>query len=249
MDNYLAWYRDGKADVLIFPRVDRETRFIAGSLPKLLEIIKAGMLVYFARERLLLDPRKPDSFEEYQRKALDAQAYIRVLRENTIPAKHEAAKAGNVPAGYGRYGGYVGLKYDKLTKRFHHVPGEIEIVREILYRCLKGESSSQIVRDLQSRGIRGPAGNLIHRSHVSRVLAHSRVYAGELPYEDVVIKNKIDPIITIEDSQAISERLKRNQERSHGFGKRKWLTGRVFCGVCGGRYNLDSKRGCFCNRA
>src|SRR5450759_4806239 len=42
MDNYLAWYKQGKADVLIFPRVDRETRFIAGSFPKLLEVIKSG---------------------------------------------------------------------------------------------------------------------------------------------------------------------------------------------------------------
>jgi hypothetical protein len=34
---------------------------------------------------------------------------------------------------------------------------------------------------------------------------------------------------------------------SYGFGKRKPLTGRVFCGLCGRRYSLDANKGCRCN--
>jgi hypothetical protein len=43
--------------------------------------------------------------------------------------------------------------------------------------------------------------------------------------------------------------LKRNREKSFGFGKGKWLTSRVICGICGHRYALNTKNGCICYRS
>jgi len=43
--------------------------------------------------------------------------------------------------------------------------------------------------------------------------------------------------------------LKRNRDKSFGFGKRKWLTSRVICGLCGRRYNLRKNNGCACLRS
>jgi len=40
-------------------RVDRETRFIFGSMPLLAEVVKSGLRVYFAREKIALDPMTP----------------------------------------------------------------------------------------------------------------------------------------------------------------------------------------------
>ncbi len=249
MNECLEKYKQGEAQVVIFPRVDRETRFLASSFPKLLEVIKSGMLIYFALENLLLDPNDPDSFEKYQREALDAQAYIRVLRRNTTKGKRDCAEEGKIPSGFGRYGGYLGLRYDKGKKTLLHVSGQIEVATEILNRVLNGgKSSSRITVDLQDRGVRGVGGSLIHRSAVNRVLAHAKVYAGIIEWNGIEIRGKVEnPIITEGQATIIAKRLERNIELSHGFGKRKPETGRVFCGLCGRRYSLQARKGCRCN--
>jgi hypothetical protein len=252
MHEALNWHREGRAEVLIFPRVDRETRFMAGSWPKMLEVIRSGMVVYFASTRLMLDMGKPDTFEEYQREALEAQAYIRVMRRNTMRGKRKGAEKGNVISGHGgRFGSYIGLR--QSNGRFDWIPGERDIVAEVLGRGLVGESISLITRDLQKRGVRGRTGGLVHRSHVGRILAHARVYAGQVPWrQDGVIyllKDKLEPAISVQQAEVIEASMQKNKERSYGFGKRKWLTGRVFCDYCGARYRLDAKKGCSCNRS
>lgn len=248
MDACLKEYEEGKAQVIAFPRVDRESRFLAGSFPKLLEVIKSGMLVWFALERLWLDPNNPDSFEQYQREVLDAQAYIRVLRRNITKGKRDCAEEGKIPSGFGRCN-YWGLRYDKKRKRFEHILGVIHIPKEILTRCIAGKSSSIITVDLQKRGVLSATGGKIHRSAVSRVLSHARVYAGILTWNGYTILGKVEPIITEEEANIVAERLRKNQEKSYGFGKRKPLTGRIFCGLCGRRYSLEASKGCRCNGA
>jgi hypothetical protein len=249
MKHCIQRYQQGQAQVVVFPRVDRETRFLAGSFPTLLEVIKSGMLVYFALERLLLDPKNPDSFETYQREVLEAQAYIRVLRRNTTKGKRDSAERNEVPSGFGRYNGWMGLRWNKERKMFVHT-SQIKVVAEVLRRGLQGQSSSCIVRDLQARCTKGIGGNLIQRSAVSRILKKARVYAGIIVWNGTEIRGKVEnPIISEAEADVIDKRLKRNKENSHGFGKRTWLTGRVFCGLCGRRYNLNARKGCYCNGA
>jgi len=247
MKHCVERYEQGKAQVLIFPRVDRETRFLAGSFPTLLEVIKTGMLVYFGLERLLLDPENPDSFETYQREVLDAQAYIRVLRRNTTRGKRECAERNEIPSGFGRYNGWIGLRWNKERRMFVQTP-QIDVAAEVLKRGLQGESSSSIVQDLQARSIKGIGGNLIQRSAVSRILKNAKVYAGVVTWNGIEIRGRVEnPIILEEVTTIIEKRLKTNKEKSYGFGKRTWLTGRVFCGLCGRRYNLNARKGCYCN--
>jgi site-specific DNA recombinase len=168
------------------------------------------------------------------------------IRERTMRGKKHHAEMGDIPSGFGRYP-YWGLRYYKKRKRFEHIPDQINIPREILKRCIAGESSSSITVDLQARGIKSATGGRIHRSAVSRVLSHAAVYAGHLTWDGHPIFGKVEPIITEEEANIVTERLKKNKERSYGFGKRKPLTGRVICGLCGRRYNLDANKGCRCN--
>ena len=248
MDECLSEHREGRVQIIVFPRVDRETRFLAGSFSKLLEVVKSGMFVYFAQEKLLLDRDDADTFEEYQRQALEAQAYIRVMKRNTTRGRMEAARQGQIPSGFGRYG-YFGLAYDKSEKVFIPIPGKIEIAEEILHRVLAGEGSSMIVKDLQRRGVTGAGGGLLHRSAVSRVMANARVYAGIITWNGIEFKDKVrELIITEEQADLILHQLKRNKERSYGADRRTWLGRKVFCAMCGNRYILDSKKGCRCNR-
>jgi site-specific DNA recombinase len=168
------------------------------------------------------------------------------IGERTMRGKRRYAEMGEIPSSFGRCN-YWGLRYDKERKRFDHIPGVIHIPKEILKRGIAGESSSTITVDLQKRGVLSATGGKIHRSAVSRVLSHARVYAGILEWNGYSILGKVEPIITEDEANIIAERLKRNKEKSYGFGKRKPLTGRIFCGLCGRRYSLDAKKGCRCN--
>jgi hypothetical protein len=82
------------------------------------------------------------------------------------------------------------------------------------------------------------------------VLSHAKVYAGVIEWNGIEIRGKVEnPVITEEQAAIVTKRLERNKELSHGFGKRKPVTGRVFCGLCGRRYSLNNKKGCRCNGA
>ncbi len=246
MDQALQYFHQGKIHVAVFPRVNRETRFLAGSFGKLMEMVRSGLLVYFAQERLLLDPEDTSSIQQYTIEAIKAQGFIDTLKRDCLPARADAARKGGIPSGFGRYGGCLGLRYDKQKKCFFHIPGLINTAHEILARYLSGESASSICKSLQSRGVVSAGGGPFHRSAVNRVLRHARVYAGVLTWDGIQIRGKVNPIVSEAQAERILERLKWNKERSLGFGKRKWLTGRVICGICGRHYSLDARKGCYC---
>ena len=58
-------YDKGLIEAVVFPRVDRETRLIFSSMPLLAGMLKAGLQVYFAREKLHLDPSDPEAVSRY----------------------------------------------------------------------------------------------------------------------------------------------------------------------------------------
>jgi len=96
----LAVYHRGEVEAMLFPRVDRETRFVFGSFPLLAEVVRYGMAVFFARDKLRLDPMDPESVERYLNKAIQAQAYVATMRENTMTAiRMRAEKDHRMPTG------------------------------------------------------------------------------------------------------------------------------------------------------
>lgn len=167
------------------------------------------------------------------------------IKERTIRGKKYKAAMGDIPSGFGRCV-FWGLRYDSKQKRFEHIPGQIDIVKEILTRYVADESSSSITITLQKRGILSATGGRIHRSAVNRVLSHANVYAGHLTWAGYPLSGKVGPIITAEEANIVAERLKKNKELGYGFGRCKLLTGRIFCGLCGRRYSLQARKGCRC---
>ncbi len=91
MREALVFYHRGLVEVLLFPGVDREPRFLFGSFPLLAEVVQAGLEVYFAREKLHLDPNDPESVERYLSKATQAQAYVETMRLNTMRGRRRQA--------------------------------------------------------------------------------------------------------------------------------------------------------------
>jgi hypothetical protein len=164
--------------------------------------------------------------------------------KNLKAGQRHAAAEGKLPAGVGN--GMLG--YNLANKKFT-TNSFIAIVDEILDRALRGDSINRITRELQARGVSTPAGKVITRSTVAVVLRNARRYAGIWDWSGYELRDLIPPRISEEQAERILANLKRNRENSYGFGKRKWLTSRVICGICGRKYNLRIKHGCACLRS
>ena len=147
----LALYNRGEINTLLFPRVDRETRFVFGSIPLLAEVVKTGLRVYFAREKLALDPNDPESVERYLNKATQAQAYVQTMKTNTSRAKRKLLREGKLPQGTGV--GIYGYSWDRANKKREIKTNEAEIVKEIFINVATGHSFISIARNLNERCI------------------------------------------------------------------------------------------------
>jgi len=147
----LELHTSGDINALLFPRVDRETRFIFGSFPLLAEVVRSGLRVFFAREKLVLDPSDPDSVERYLNKATQAQAYVQTMKANTSRAKQRLLREGKLPQGTGV--GLYGYTWDRPNKRRLINAEEAEIAAEIFLKVATGQSLVSIARSLNERGI------------------------------------------------------------------------------------------------
>jgi hypothetical protein len=150
----LRLYHEKKVEALIFPRVDRETRFLFGSFPLLSEIIRSGMEVCFARERLRLDPDDPESVERYLSKATQAQAYVETMRLNTMRGrKRRALQDHKMPTGGKKWA----FDYDPTTGRYSKNESRASwVVKCYQWILEEGLSLRQCCLRLEKEGVLSP---------------------------------------------------------------------------------------------
>jgi len=235
----------GQCGGLSFSRCDRLSRQFDGALQIALDCRKHGLTLRFIRENQWLRPDDPPiNFVMFILQAFGVHTQSSISFANLKAGQQRAAKEGKLPAGVGP--GFLG--YTLVNKHFK--PNSfITVCDEVLERGYGSESINRITRDLQTRGIRTPSGKLITRSTVALILRKARRYAGIWDWGGHEIEGLIPPRFSIEKAQAILANLKRNREKSFGFGKRKWLTGKVTCGLCLTRYRLRGQGNCECRRA
>jgi len=237
--------KENRCDGLSFSRCDRLSRHFDAALQIALDCKKHGLALRFVRENQWLCPDdEPIQFILFILQAFGVHTQTRISIANLKAGQRRAAAEGKLPAGVGN--GMLG--YNLANKKFT-TNSFMPIVDEILGRALRGDSINHITRELQTRGVRMPAGNVINRTTVATVLRNARRYAGIWDWSGYQIRDLIPPRISEEQAECILANLKRNRENSYGFGKRKWLTSRVICGICGRRYNLRKKHGCACMRS
>ena len=254
MREALTLYQKNEIEALLFPRVDRETRFIFGSFPLLCEAIKAGLKVFFARERFELDPNNPESTERYFNKAMQAQAYVETLRLNTMRGKKVKALQGKIPGGSGStiYGyDYVKVSQENGGRRVINET-EAKWVREI-YQWLVNEGLSTNAITYRLRALNAPtkSGKIWNRRSVQAILKNP-AYTGKTyvfttakggkqftrPREDWIEIPGVTPaIISQELFDAAQEQLKVNQDKSPRNCKHEYLLrSHVKCRQCGRSY-------------
>lgn len=198
--------------------------------------------------------------------------------ERVQDQKMERARAGRYAGGGFRPFGYT-LEYDrppfdeitgerqkrKIRKMTPH-PTEAEIVREAARRALDLESLISITRDLNARGVTTTTGKPMQSDRLRRILAsalisgrrevvHREDHVGRARplCGEIVADGDWDPIISVEDSDALRAMLSAPARRSHPGGARKTLlSGILLCGRCGhpmvSRPRVDKPR-YVCNRA
>ena len=241
----LGLKKENRCDGLSFSRCDRLSRRFDAAVQIALDCKKHGLALRFVRENQWLRPDdEPIQFILFILNAFGVHTQTKISITNLKAGQRRAAAEGKLPAGVGN--GMLG--YNLANKKFT-ANSFISIVDEILDRALRGDSINRITRKLQARGIITPAGKVITRSTVAVVIRNARRYAGIWDWSGYQLRDLIPARISEEQAERILANLKRNRENSYGFGKRKWLTSRVICGICKRRYNLRKKHGCACVRS
>jgi hypothetical protein len=244
----------GIIEAIVFPRVDRETRFLFGSFPLLAEVVRTGLRVYFAREKLFLDPNDPESVERYLTKATQAQAYVETMRMNTMRGRRRRAiNDHKIPNGQVRWP----LDYDPRTGKASPNPERAAWVRRWADWLLEeGVSVGILCERMQQAGVPAPKGGKVwSRSTITRILADPELigqfYAWkgkrwrmdleplavtEGPKPELVYSAENEAILTAEQFYAIQERLRDNRLNAPRNAKLDYppLRGLVFC-RCGRR--------------
>lgn len=119
--------------------------------------------------------------------------------------------------------------------RYAIEPNKAEIVREIFERFYAGDQLVDIENDLNGRGIKTGSGSRWNRGSFHRMLANER-YIGVYKYAGYRIEDGIPAIIEKELFYAVQEKLttKKNPRGRRHENSNYLLTGKLFCGHCGG---------------
>lgn len=168
----MALHQDKEIEAIIFPRQDRESRFIFGSFTLLTEVVRSGLKVFFARERFELNPKDSESVERYLNKAQQAQAYVETMKVNTARGRKARATNGKLIGGHSLYGyKYIKGKGEGEGVRYVN-PEQAEWVKK-MYSWLINENLSinGITKRLRSLKVPTPSGSKFwQRQTVHRIL-------------------------------------------------------------------------------
>ena len=242
--------RTKAVDAVVYYAPDRLSRDAVDLVVLLREFRRSGVRVLSVHQPPADDPLGQaiqfllGTFAEVER---------REIAERTMRGKLTIAKNGRLPQPSGRYSPY-GLRWDKSSKRYAWLSETHRATVRWIMDLYQGRLSEDrgrasintVTRALNSEHILATGGSIWHRSAVHRVLSHALLYAGTATWLGIEIPNALErPVLGAEEVKTIQDRLASNKEAAKGFGRRRWLSGRVF-GECGHVFSLNEKRGARC---
>lgn len=245
----LADCRDGKIDRILTKSISRFARNTVTLLETVRELKGLGISVYFEEQNIDTETTGGElvlsflaSFAQEETLSTSENQKWRVRRnfENGMPWN----------------GTMLGYRYDRGT--LIAVPGEAQVVKLIFDSYLCGMGGIAIAKLLNAKGIPSRFGNIWSESSVMRVLNNyaytgnlllqktyrqchitkrRRVNEGEFPMYHV--QNAHEPIIPLEQFNAVQEEIKRRAAKytNPGDSKNRYpFTGRITCACCGKHY-------------
>ncbi|MFC1933987.1 recombinase family protein [Chloroflexota bacterium] len=240
-------FRKGEIEALMFPRVDRETRFVAGSFPLLMEVIRSGLEVYFGREKFRLDPNDSESMEKYMNKAIQAQQYVETMKLNTMRGKAICADEGKLPQGTGK--GLTGYRWNKVEKKREIIEYEARVIQKIFTMLDEDYLPPKVAETLTAQKVPTKAGGKWDPRTILRI-ATNPAYIGltyfgrsrgskkttlhPQPKEKwVLLPDVTPPIIDKELFDRVQVKLQRRKELRPGRKENDYLlVGHIVCGHC-----------------
>ena len=220
-------------DVVIVWKLDRFSRNRYDSAKYKMMLKKNGVRVVSATEVIaegtagILLESLLEGMAEYYSADL-AEKVSRGMTENALKCRFNG---GTVPFGY---------MIDE-DQNYQINPAQAPLVLEMFRRYAGGESITEIVEDLNARGIRTSKGNRFNKNSLARIFSN-RKYIGEYSYNDVVFPDAIPAIVSKDIFDRVAVRMAQNK---HATGKAKaperyLLTTKLFCGTCNSMFVGDS---------
>lgn len=153
---------------------------------------------------------------------------LRAMRANAAEGKPH----GMVPYGYRMV---IDPDNNSVKKRIID-PGPAAVIREAVSRILAGETTWSVAQNFNQRGIPTPgASKTWNHQRLSRMVKRP-THAGLRSHDGIVTVGLWDPIITVEEHEAIVALLGNSKRRKQSGTQVKYLlTGIATCGVCGAR--------------
>ena len=215
----------GLYDVLVVYKMDRFARNVEVSQQAKKRLFKAGVRIISVREGEIRDT--PDGFLMSLMSDGFAEYYSRnlsVLVRDGIDASARQCKA----AGRRIFG------YD-VDDEDHFVINETqgEAVREIFRRYLAGETSTEICRWLNGRGIRTSRGKTWCTQNLMQMFGNV-AYKGVYKYSGHVIEGGIPALVSEDDFDRVAEIRKQKRRKKRRSEVNEYLlTGKIYCLECG----------------
>ena len=196
---------------------------------------KNGVKVVSATEQISNTPEgiilegMLESFAEYYSAEL-SQKVKRGLKESRIKGLFTGG-----PTPYG---------YDKINQKLVINETEANIVRQMFDDYLSGMRIKDIVVKLSNAGIKNKYGTEWNINSISRILRNEN-YKGILTADDTIYPNIYPQIISEEIFDEVNAKLKVGKRTSAHYKTEAQylLSGKLFCGKCGGLMTGDSGKG------
>ena len=213
-------------DIIIVWKLDRfaRNRYDSAHYKALLK--KNGVKVVSAKENIaegsegILLESVLEGMAEYYSAEL-AEKVSRGQKENALKCK---SNGGQTPFGY----------YVDDNKKLAIDNTLAPIVVEVFTKYAEGTTIKEIVKELNSRGIRTKYDRPINYQAIQYMLSN-KTYIGEYHFKDVVVPKGVPAIIDEELFERVRRQLDRNKHAParHKAEDDYLLTTKLFCGKCG----------------
>jgi DNA invertase Pin-like site-specific DNA recombinase len=235
----------GVLDVLIVWEVTRGTRETVDGFTWLNLCRDNGVLIYVINEEELFDPGKTSHYDRLGRMILDGATESNKTSDRVRRGTRQAAarKEGATPHGRTPYGFLRQLRNPEVVTRPDEMPWDEfyiqvadpvkgPIAAEVIRRIARSTPISELVKDLNFRGLKAPDGGLWTRQAI-RQLVRNPAYMGKRKFKKELFDGVWDGLVTEYEWYAANRVLDEPGRMTTKPGLKKWLASYLMVSKCG----------------
>ena len=254
--------KSGQVDLIITKDVSRFSRNIIDALSIVKELKKYNVAVYFLAQGL--NSLNENDYEKLSAFVVKAENESRSTSKR-VKFGHQMKMQMGVTFGRREMLGYRIEKNEKDEQYYKIIEDEAEIVRKIYEWFANGDGTHVIARRLEANGIKTAryrkgwsntvilrilrnekyAGHLLQgKTYTPDAMSHEKKYNRGQSFQ-CLIEDHHEPIVDKDLWNKVQNILKDKEppeEQKIKHSNRYWLSGKVFCGVCGGRFISCTKK-------